>query len=115
MIAYLVMALPKSFSTDLSRVGSSPLTVVAVHDLNLVASTKMMELLDRVEAACDDRVLFLVADVNNRTGRAFADTHGAQPATLLLFDSDERKIDTIMGTLDEAAVMDRIDRALQNE
>lgn len=111
-VAYLISEMPRGFSTDLTRVGSAPVTLVAVHDLNLVASTNMMSLLHSIEDAYDDRVLMLVADVNNREGRAFAERHGARPATVLLFDDHAEQIDTIAGSIDAAAVRAAIDAAL---
>ncbi len=111
VIVYLIRALPGSFSTDLSRIGSTQVTVVAVHDLNLVASTRMMSTLDRAKDRFDERVLILVADVNTRNGRAFAENHAAPPATLLVFDAAGEKIDTIRGDVDDAEVAERVGHA----
>lgn len=112
VLVYLIVGLPKGFSTDLTRIGTAPVTVVGTHDINLVASTEMMDLLDRLHDGYGDEVLFLVADINNRPGRAFADEHGVRAATLLIFDDQGQKVTTLPSPLDEAVVRGEINREL---
>jgi hypothetical protein len=112
VVVYLVSALPESFSTDLSRVGTAPVTVVAVHDTNLLASIEMMDLMGSVKDAYGDEVLVLVADLNTRPGRAFSTRHGASAVSLLLFSSEGERVDTVVGDLTAELVQRRIDRAL---
>jgi hypothetical protein len=113
VVVYLVSALPESFSTDLSRVGTAPVTVVAVHDTNLLASIEMMDLMGSVKDAYGDEVLVLVADLNTRPGRAFSTQHGASAVSLLLFSSEGERVDTVVGDLTAELVERRIDRALE--
>ena len=113
VLVYLIVGLPKGFSTDLTRIGTAPVTVVGVHDINLVASTEMMDLLDRLHDGYGDEVLFLVSDSNNRPGRRFTAEHGVRAATLLIFDALGQKVTTLLSPLDEAVVRGEINRELK--
>jgi hypothetical protein len=84
--------LPRGYDTDLTRVGNGQPAAVLVHDPQYVASVELMEQLNRVRGDFEPPLQFLVADVNVPLGQRFAEAHGAQFATLLLFDATGRRV-----------------------
>jgi len=112
LVGYLISATPRGFSTDLSKVGEGKTSIVAVHDVNIIASTALMDVLQRVHDRFEGHARFLVADVNTRDGRAFAERHGAGPGTLLVIDSGGSLVARSHVALDETTVITFIEGAL---
>jgi hypothetical protein len=103
VVAFVVFSVPAGLSTDLTRIGDVPVTVVAVHDLNLVNSTKMMEVVAEVQNRYGDDVQFLMCDVNHPRGQAFMAEHKLRPAMLLVY-RDGSLLETLTGPLDVGGV-----------
>ena len=111
VVVFVVLSVPAGFSTDLERIGDEPVTLVAVHDLNLVASTKMMEVVGEVHARFGDDVQILIADVNHPRGQDFVARNQLRPVTLLVYRGDALR-HTLPGTLDAASIARTLDEVL---
>jgi thioredoxin-like negative regulator of GroEL len=57
-------------------------------------------------------VAFVLADLNTPEGRAFAARHGVGNTTLVLLDASGRRVETLTGLQDEAALRRRIRTSL---
>ena len=111
IVAFIIFSVPAGLSTDLTRIGDVPVTVVAVHDLNLVSSTKMMETVAQVHERYGDDVQFLMCDVNRPEGQAFMAEHKLRAAMLLVY-RDGQLLDTLSSPVDAGGVGRVLDGAL---
>jgi hypothetical protein len=57
-------------------------------------------------------VAFVLADLNTPEGRAFATRHGVGNTTLVLLDATGRRVETLTGIQDAAALRTRIRTSL---
>ncbi|MFT7389699.1 MAG: hypothetical protein ACI8VC_002971 [Candidatus Endobugula sp.] len=88
ILAAAVMLMPKGFKDDLSLIGQGSVSVVLVHDKNLVAGTTTMELLNKVRSDYEGTVNFLAVDVVTPIGRTFMREQGVNVIDLVVFDQD---------------------------
>ena len=107
IVGLAIWNLPRGYSTDLSRIGQGGNVVVQVHDHGLVSSTALMESLNKVRHDYEGVIEFVVADLQIPAGRAFAQTHNAEAATLLLFAPDGTRLGVVQGA-HEPVVLRRI-------
>lgn len=107
LVGLAIWNLPRGYSTDLSRIGQGGNVVVQVHDHGLVNSTALMESLNRVRHDYKGVIEFAVADLQIPQGRAFAESHDAEAATLLLFAPDGTRLGVVQGAY-EPVVLRRI-------
>jgi hypothetical protein len=107
IVGLAIWTLPRGYSTDLSRIGQGGNVVVQVHDHGLVSSTTLMESLNKVRHDYEGVIEFVVADLQIPAGRAFAQTHNAEAATLLLFAPDGTRLGVVQGA-HEPVVLRRI-------
>ncbi len=107
IVGLAIWNLPRGYSTDLSRIGQGGNVVVQVHDHGLVSSTTLMESLNKVRHDYEGVIEFVVADLQIPAGRAFAQTHNAEAATLLLFAPDGTRLGVVQGA-HEPVVLRRI-------
>ena len=83
---------------DLTRVGNGRPTIVQIHDpqcslcLALQKETK-----EALEAFDDEEVDYVIANIRTQKGQAFANSHGVQHVTLLLFDDKGELKDILQG------------------
>lgn len=110
LLGIFVWSLPRGYSVDLSRIGKGGDVVVLVHDQGIMASDRLMQVVDTVRSGYEGRVEFLVADLNLPAGREFAKVHGVESATLIFFGPDGRKLKTLRGLQDEGALRDALNR-----
>ena len=97
IVGLAIWNLPRGYSTDLSRIGQGGNVVVQVHDHGLVSSTTLMESLNKVRHDYEGVIEFVVADLQIPAGRAFAQTHNAEAATLLLFAPNGTRLGVVQG------------------
>lgn len=97
IVGLAIWNLPRGYSTDLSRIGQGGNVVVQVHDHGLVSSTTLMESLNKVRHDYEGVIEFVVADLQIPAGRAFAQTHHAEAATLLLFAPNGTSLGVVQG------------------
>lgn len=116
IVSLLIMAvllLPKGYNTDLTQVGNGHYAVVQIFDKNTVQSEELMDTVNKVRRDYEKRgVEFLVADMGTDPGRSFAQSHGAQSATALIFGPRGRLLTTFMRFNDAAALTAAIDHAV---
>lgn len=110
LVAVAIWSLPRGYSADLSQVGQGRNVVVHVHDHYLVSSTALMNSLNRLRRDYAGEVEFVVADLQVPDGRAFAERHRAEAATLLLFAADGTRLGVVQGAHDPAEL-----RAILNQ
>ena len=88
--------------SDLSMLGNGVPTVVQIHDPDCPTCNALR--CEAREAVCafeEEKLQFLVANLNTDEGRALANEHGVGKVTLLLFDGNGTKRLTLPG-LNEA-------------
>jgi hypothetical protein len=111
LVAFVIAMLPKSFSEDLSRIGSGANVVVLVHNKNAIESQHLMDLLNAVRGDYAPQIEFLVADVDTDNGKAFMRTQQVGAAVLLLFGPDGTRHGVLSGPLDKAGLRAALDAA----
>lgn len=92
LLGLAVLNLPRSFDTDLSKVGSGKPALVFVYDPNLVISNQQTRELHAAQESLGDTLHFLIADVGRPDAQRFLEQHQARPTQLLLFASDGTRI-----------------------
>jgi hypothetical protein len=88
LVGLAVMSLPRSFDTDLSKIGAGKPALVFVYDPNLVVSNQQARELDAARASLGDALHFLIADVGRPDAQQFMQQYQAGTAQLLLFAPD---------------------------
>lgn len=89
MAAVVWQQLPRAgISTDLSVIGGERSVLVLTRDVNLVNGAEVLELMQQMEPAYRETVLFRVAHQGQPTGQAFARQHRTQDGDLTLLDSE---------------------------
>lgn len=83
-----VLNLPKSFDTDLHKIGAGKPALVFVYDPNLVISNQQTRELYPVRERLGDALHVLIADVGRPDAQRFLQQHQARPTQLLLFAAD---------------------------
>lgn len=83
---------------DLAQIGNGLPSVVQIHDPGCPLCNELQRntrrALRQFEAG---EVNYVVADINTETGRNFADQFRVQHVTLLLFDAEGQRVDTLAG------------------
>lgn len=102
--ALFIALMPRGYDTDLSRIGKGQPVAVLVHNAEYLASTELMESMNRLRGDYEPAVLFLLADLHVPPGKKFAAEHSANFDTLLLFDADGRRVASHSGDSSETAV-----------
>jgi len=84
---------------DLSKLGNGIATVVQVHDPRCPTCRALQrETRDALESFDADELQYLVANIRRTEGRAFAIAHRVGHVTLLLFDGQGNRRDTLTGS-----------------
>lgn len=83
---------------DLSTLGNGVASVVQIHDPQCSKCTALQrEARDAMDAFDADEIQYLVANIRTDEGRAFARKHQVGHVTLLLFDNNGKRLDTLVG------------------
>lgn len=86
-IIFIIAMVPRSYNSEFSHIGQGQRVAVLIHDSKKFPSVFFMSLMNGIRADYEDRVKFLVADIREAQGKAFAEKQQLSPPTLLLFDS----------------------------
>ena len=98
---------------DLTRIGDGAPAVVQIHDPDCALCRELQrETLRALEAFDDADLQYVVANIRTSDGARFANAHGVQHVTLLLFDGDGARRDVIVGTQTSAVLKRRFQRHL---
>ncbi|GJL75217.1 hypothetical protein [Nitrosomonas sp.] len=92
---FAVSLLPRGFSGDLSLIGQGTPVLLIVHDDNILQSGETMAVMNEIRDEYDERLIFLVADIQTPDGRTFADRHGLMPTALVFFSSSGERRQTL--------------------
>lgn len=83
---------------DLTQLGNGIATVVQIHDPQCPKCTALQrEAREAMEDFSQGEIQYLVASIRTDEGRAFARKYGVGHVTLLLFDGDGERKDTLVG------------------
>lgn len=110
--AWLWQQLPGAgYSTDLSQVGAGQPTLVLTRDDGYVGGAEVMELMNEIRADYAGRVEFLVAALPRPAAVAFVRSHGTSDGTVLLFDAQGQRVDTLGQPRSTEELRTALDRA----
>lgn len=112
ILVVAVMLLPKGFKDDLSLIGHGSVSVVLTHDKNLVDSTTMMELLNKVRSDYKDNVEFLAVDIATPTGQTFLREQNVGVINLVIFSPDGSRKRVVNGRIGEQELRSILDDVL---
>ena len=83
---------------DLTRIGNGKPAIVQIHDPQCPRCQALQRETRKALKSVDNDVLqYLVANIRNKKGREFATSHGVPHVTLLLFDGNGKRRDTLSG------------------
>lgn len=83
---------------DLSRIGNGTPSIVQIHDPQCPKCVALQkETRDALSNFEDGKLQFLVANIRTVEGKMLATSHGVGHVTLLLFDGQGRKLNTLVG------------------
>ncbi|HAA90900.1 MAG TPA: hypothetical protein DCE33_00545 [Rhodospirillaceae bacterium] len=83
---------------DLTKIGNGIPAVVQVHDPECPRCRRLQsETREAMDSFDDNELQYLVANIQNTSGRDFAASHGVGNVTLLLFDADGKRQTTLVG------------------
>ena len=84
---------------DLTKIGNGIPTVVQIHDPQCSRCIALQkETRKAMKAFSSDELQFLVANIRSEKGRALATANGVGHVTLLLFDANGQRRETLHGT-----------------
>lgn len=89
---------------DLSVIGNGTSTVVQIHDPDCRLCQALKSNLDSVKGDFKDDIQFKIANIKTKKGREFSRLHRVQHVTLLFFDQQGRRVDTIQGVTSSADI-----------
>ncbi len=95
VIIIAVNLLPRGFSQDLTVIGQGTKAVVLVHDSNVLQSAETMVAMNAVRDEFEERIAFIVADINTPDGRKFAERYGFGPTALAFFASNGEQLQVL--------------------
>ncbi len=110
VLGVFVWTLPRGYSVDLNLIGKGNNVAVVVHDQGMMGSEQLMRVVSNLRSQYEPQTMFIVADVNTQAGRAFANAHGIQSGTLILFGPRGDKLATLYGPQDQAKLRDNFDQ-----
>jgi len=84
---------------DLTRIGNGIPTIVQIHDPQCPKCVALQqETRDALSNFEDGKLQYLVANIRTVEGKMLATSHGVGHVTLLLFDRQGRKLNTLVGS-----------------
>jgi hypothetical protein len=109
VLGIAVMALPRGFDTDLTKIGAGKPALVFVYDPNLVASNQQTREMDVLRESLGDTLHFLIADVGRPDAQQFMQRYQATRTQLLLFAPDGRLVLRMQGPATSEQLLRSID------
>lgn len=110
VLGLVLTLMPRGYDTDLSQIGQGRPAAVLVHDPGFVASTELMEGVNRLRGDYEPKMVFLLADLNTPQGRRFAAEQSVDLGTLVLFDAEGRRLASHSGRTGEPELRAFLDR-----
>ncbi|MFT5421902.1 MAG: hypothetical protein ACI9D5_002666 [Candidatus Endobugula sp.] len=106
------MLMPKGFKDDLSLIGQGSVSVVLVHNKELVDSTIMMELLNSVRSDYAGKVDFLAVDIATPIGQMFIQKQRVGVIDLVIFAPNGSRQGVLNNGVSEQQLRSVLDEAL---
>jgi len=82
---------------DLSVLGNGTPTVVQIHDPNCPMCQQLKSNLGKVKGEFKDDIQFKTANIKTKKGRRFATKYNVPHVTLLFFDKQGKRVNTLQG------------------
>lgn len=92
---FAVSLLPRGFSGDTSVIGQGTSVLLLVHDDNILQSGETMAVMNKIRDDYEDRLTFIVADINTPEGKTFASRNGLMPAALVFYSASGNNLQTL--------------------
>ena len=113
LLGIAVKMLPKGYNDDLSKIGQGTNIVVLVQNKGASQSMDLINLLDRVRDDYEDRVDFLIADIDTPEGKAFAQRQQLDSSMLVFFAPDGTRLKVTDSNINEAGLRMALDNAFR--
>lgn len=88
VLVVMIIASPRGFETDLTKIGTGTPALVLVYDPNLVVTGEQLHELNQVRDEFEPKMHFLLADVGYEQARVFIDAHNTHPGMMLVFSAE---------------------------
>jgi len=107
LLVFAWLMLPQGFNTDIMQIGKGKPAIVLIYDSGSVESDQLSGTLNQMRGEFEERVEFILVDVNAPGGRDFVNANASSPASVLFFSRNGEKVATIYGP-QEAATLNKI-------
>ena len=98
---------------DLSLIGKGENIIVQIHDPGWGSCRELKRVVNSLKPEYTGKIRFILADLNSREGRWFAEYHNVSRVTLLFFKPDGTKITSLSGELDAKNLRNVFDRVFE--
>ena len=98
---------------DLSLIGKGENIIVQIHDPGWGSCRELKRVVNSLKPEYTGKIRFILADLNSREGRWFAEYHNVSRVTLLFFKPDGTKITSLSGELDANNLRNVFDRVFE--
>lgn len=97
---------------DLTRIGQGRPAIVQIHDPQCPMCTALQRETRKALAKMTEaeRPVYLIADLTRTEGAVFAQLHSVPHVTLLIFDAQGRRVETLTGTRTQAELLPVFER-----
>ena len=95
---------------DLSLIGKGENVIVQVHDPGWGSCRELKRVVNSLKPEYTEKIRFILANLNSREGRWFAEYHNVGRVTLIFFKPDGTKINSLTGELDPKNLRKIFDR-----
>ncbi|MCB1985090.1 MAG: hypothetical protein H6936_01130 [Burkholderiales bacterium] len=92
---FAVSLLPRGFSGDTSIIGQGTSVLLLVHDDNILQSGETMAVMNAIRDDYEERLAFIVADINTPEGKTFADRNTLMPTALVFYSASGNHLQTL--------------------
>ena len=99
-------------ASDLSVIGSGTPVAVQIHDHSCPLCQRLKANAEDALAQMDTPPAWRIADINTTTGANFASQHGVSHVTILLFDAQGNRQETIEGVTSANSLRDAFEKLL---
>lgn len=82
---------------DLSVIGNGKPTLVQIHDPGCRLCQRLQSNVDKVKGEFKDVIQFKIANIAKQKGKRFASKHNVPHVTLLFFDKQGERVNTMQG------------------
>ena len=93
---------------DLSVIGNGKNTVVQIHDPGCQLCRRLKTNVDAVRPDFEDKVHFKTANIKTSKGAEFAKKHNVPHVTLLIFNRNGKRVNTISGVQTKEVISDAL-------